>query len=83
MAAVKKEIFLSYGREEEVQAFVVKLKRDLEKNGFTVWLDMEDIPAGKITADTDYYRRYSVIISFQAVIGMQPLVLVCITVKLL
>ena len=80
MAAVKKEIFVSYGREEEVQAFVVKLKRDLEKNGFTVWLDMEDIPAGKSTADTDYSIG-AVIISFQVVIGMQPLVLVCITVK--
>ena len=33
--------FVSYGRE--VQAFVVKLKCDSEKYGFTVWLDMEDI----------------------------------------
>jgi hypothetical protein len=41
-----KEIFLSYGREQEVQAFVLRLKHDLEKNGFSVWLDLEDIPAG-------------------------------------
>uniref|UniRef100_A0A1X7UYJ4 TIR domain-containing protein n=1 Tax=Amphimedon queenslandica TaxID=400682 RepID=A0A1X7UYJ4_AMPQE len=46
MATAKKEIFVSYGREEEVQAFVIQLKHDLEKNGFTVWLDMEDITAG-------------------------------------
>ena len=46
-AATSKEIFLSYGREEQdMQRFVLKLKHDLEKNGFTVWLDMEDIPAG-------------------------------------
>ena len=42
-----KDIFLSYGREEQdIQRFVLKLKHDLEKNGFSVWLDMEDIPAG-------------------------------------
>ena len=42
-----KEVFLSYGREEQdIQRFVLKLKHDLEKNGFSVWLDMEDIPAG-------------------------------------
>jgi hypothetical protein len=44
-----KEIFLSYGREQEVQAFVLRLKHDLEKNGFSVWLDLEDIPAGKFS----------------------------------
>ena len=36
-----KEIFISYGREPEVIAFVAKLKRDLEGNGFSVWLDLK------------------------------------------
>ena len=53
MATAKKEIFISYGREEEAQAFVVQLKHDLEKNGFTVWLDMEDITAGKTLLSCD------------------------------
>lgn len=42
----RKEIFLSYGREVEVIQFVCKLKQDLESNGFSVWLDTVDIPAG-------------------------------------
>ena len=42
----EKDIFLSYDREEAVQAFVVKLKRDLEKNGFTAFLDVDDVPQG-------------------------------------
>ena len=42
----RKEIFLSYGREAEVIQFVCKLKQDLESNGFSVWLDTVDIPAG-------------------------------------
>ena len=41
-----KEIFISYGREPEVIDFVKKLKNDLEENGFTVWLDLYDIPSG-------------------------------------
>ena len=44
--AAAKEIFLSYGREVEVVNFVTQLKHDLEKSGFSVWLDTEDIPAG-------------------------------------
>lgn len=36
-----KELFISYGRELEVTAFVTKLKRDLEDNGFSVWLDLQ------------------------------------------
>ncbi len=36
-----KEIFISYGREPHVIAFVCRLKGDLEQNGFTVWLDLE------------------------------------------
>ena len=47
MTTQPKEVFLSYGREQEVQAFVLRLKHDLERNGFSVWLDLEDIPAGK------------------------------------
>ena len=42
----EKEIFISYGREPEVNSFVRQVKRDLEEMGFTVWLDLEDIPAG-------------------------------------
>ena len=41
-----KEVFLSYGREPEVTAFVKQLKTDLEARGITVWLDTDDIPAG-------------------------------------
>lgn len=41
-----KEIFISYGREPGVIFFVKQLKRDLEHNGFSVWMDAEDIPAG-------------------------------------
>ena len=42
----RKELFLSYGREVELIQFVHKLKQDLESNGFSVWLDTADIPAG-------------------------------------
>ena len=42
-----KEIFLSYGREDETVPFVSKLQQDLERNGFGVWLDSKDIPAGR------------------------------------
>lgn len=41
-----KEVFLSYGREPEVSAFVKQLKQDLETRGISVWLDIDDIPAG-------------------------------------
>lgn len=43
---VAKELFISYGREVEVIAFVKELKKDLEAEGFSIWLDQEDIPAG-------------------------------------
>lgn len=42
----KKELFISYGREEEVIRFVHRLKTDLESHGFSVWLDARDIAAG-------------------------------------
>lgn len=41
-----KELFISYGRDTLVSKFVQKLKEDLEGLGFSVWLDMNDIPAG-------------------------------------
>lgn len=44
--AESKDIFLSYGRDEGVKEFVVKLKRGLEAAGFHVWLDTCDIPSG-------------------------------------
>lgn len=37
--AAPKELFISYGREPEVSSFVGRLKSDLERNGFSVWLD--------------------------------------------
>ena len=45
-AGESKDIFLSYGREEGVKEFVVKLKSGLEAAGFRVWLDTCDIPSG-------------------------------------
>lgn len=36
-------VFISYGREMNVTHFVQQLKRDLEANGFKVWLDLESI----------------------------------------
>ena len=44
--AAKRELFISYGREPEVNKFVHRLKADLESDGFSVWLDSKDIPAG-------------------------------------
>ena len=41
-----KNIFLSYGREDEVKAFVRRLKLDLEAAGLSTWLDVDDIPTG-------------------------------------
>lgn len=46
MAAIDKQIFLSYGREPEVTAFVRKLRDDLVSMGFSIWFDQTDIPAG-------------------------------------
>ena len=43
----RESIFISYGREPHVSQFTKQLKRDLEANGFSVWLDQEDIPSGK------------------------------------
>ena len=41
-----KDIFISYGREDGVREFAKKLKRDLEANCVSVWLDVDDIPTG-------------------------------------
>ena len=48
MAGEEKKIyiFISYGRETDVTNFVKQLKRDLEANDFSVWLDLESIPSG-------------------------------------
>ena len=40
------KIFISYGREPGVSDFVKRMKRDMESNGFTVWLDTDDISVG-------------------------------------
>ena len=42
----KNSFFISYGREIDVSYFVRQLKRDLEANGYSVWLDTESIPSG-------------------------------------
>ena len=42
-----KEVFVSYSRQNSLRPFVTKLKHDLEAEGLTVWLDIEDIPGGK------------------------------------
>ena len=41
-----KELFISYGRNPVVTQFATRLKGDLEKNGFSVWMDVGDISAG-------------------------------------
>lgn len=41
MVTSPKELFISYGRAPDVSAFVCRLRKDLEQNGFTVWLDLE------------------------------------------
>ena len=40
-----KQLFLSYGHEDNVNRFAKQLKQDLEERGFTVWMDV-GIPAG-------------------------------------
>ena len=44
--SVNNKIFISYGREPGVNDFVQQMKRDMESNGFTVWLDTDDIHGG-------------------------------------
>ena len=46
MAERSKDIFMSYGREDGVREFARELKTDLERNGVSVWLDVDDIPTG-------------------------------------
>lgn len=41
-----KDVFISYGREPEVVLFVKQLKKDLETNGLSVWVDTDDIQLG-------------------------------------
>ena len=44
-------LFISWGREPHTEKLVQKLKGDLEKEGFSVWLDTADIPAGSQWTD--------------------------------
>ena len=46
MAQREKDVFVSYGREDGVREFVKRLKVGLEAGGVSVWLDVDDIPAG-------------------------------------
>ena len=39
----EKELLISYGRDPDALEFVVRLKQDLEDNGFSVWLDTQVI----------------------------------------
>lgn len=41
-----KDIFISYGREVATNVFINRIKCDLERAGYTTWLDCEDIPGG-------------------------------------
>ena len=41
-----KDIFISYGREDGVNEFVAKLKEELEKDEFSVWMDRADLEPG-------------------------------------
>ena len=58
---MSQDIFISYGREPDVILFVKQLKKDLEINGFAVWLDTDDIELGtdwraEITTGVDTCR---------------------------
>ena len=48
-----RNVFISYGRETDVTSFVKQLKKDLEANGYTVWLDLESIPSGMAPSALD------------------------------
>lgn len=41
-----KDVFVSYPRDSEESKFVLKLKRDLESRGYSVWVDTSDIRSG-------------------------------------
>ena len=41
-----KDIFLSYSRTEESTQFATELKKALERTGYSVWMDTEDIHTG-------------------------------------
>ena len=40
------DVFISYGREPTVKDFVHKLKKDLEDEQLSVWLDVDGVRAG-------------------------------------
>ena len=40
------DVFISYGRDQNTTSLVIRLKRDLEREGFKVWLDITDISGG-------------------------------------
>ena len=60
----KKDIFISYDREEEVREFAKKLKSDLEANRVSVWLDVDDISTGS---------DFSVGVALQSCLALIPI----------
>ena len=40
------DVFISYGREQRTTSLATNLKRDLEREGFKVWMDLTDISSG-------------------------------------
>lgn len=40
------DVFISYSREQNTTSIAINLKRDLEKEGIKVWLDLTDISSG-------------------------------------
>lgn len=58
MSSSSKEVFLSYSRQKELEPFVKKLKHDLEGQGMSVWLDIEDIPPGTDVSSMYTYTQF-------------------------
>ena len=54
VGAVGEQLFLSYEREPGINAFVRRLKLDLERRGFTVLMDVV-IPAGTVSLKLERY----------------------------
>ena len=40
------DVFISYGREQSSTSLAIRLKGDLEREGYNVWLDVSDISSG-------------------------------------
>jgi hypothetical protein len=63
-------IFISYSRRDKAQ--VIQLRTDLEFRGLSIWLDLDDIPAGTVWAEEirqgiDNSRYFMLILSSSSV----------------